>query len=150
VGPGEQDWGYVTVRPEAHMFYWLYYHERTTEQPLVIWLQGGPGASSTGYGNFEEIGIADTNLNVRNHSWVGTLPGGQSGNFRIHSRIGKATWKGLIQRPGTLWTCTCVRPSQIAGMVTGQQIRAVTNTHNQIGIQALPSTPVFQQLETMS
>lgn len=70
VGPGEQDWGYVTVRPDAHMFYWLYYHERTTEEPLVIWLQGGPGASSTGYGNFEEIGIVDMNLNVRNHSWV--------------------------------------------------------------------------------
>lgn len=73
VGPGEQDWGYVTVRPEAHIFYWLYYHERTTEQPLVIWLQGGPGASSTGYGNFEELGIVDTNLNVRNYSWVGKL-----------------------------------------------------------------------------
>ncbi|XP_021913833.1 retinoid-inducible serine carboxypeptidase-like isoform X2 [Zootermopsis nevadensis] len=70
VGPGEQDWGYVTVRPEAHIFYWLYYHERTTEHPLVIWLQGGPGASSTGYGNFEELGIVDTNLNVRNYSWV--------------------------------------------------------------------------------
>lgn len=70
VGPGEQDWGYITVRPEAHMFYWLYYNERTTEQPLVIWLQGGPGASSTGYGNFEEIGIVDTNLNIRNSSWV--------------------------------------------------------------------------------
>jgi len=71
VGPGDQDWGYVTVRPNAHMFYWLYYNEQTTEQPLVIWLQGGPGASSTGYGNFEEIGIVDTNLNVRNSSWVG-------------------------------------------------------------------------------
>jgi len=70
VGPGEQDWGYVTVRPNAHMFYWLYYNEQTTEQPLVIWLQGGPGASSTGYGNFEEIGIVDENLNIRNSSWV--------------------------------------------------------------------------------
>lgn len=71
VGPGEQDWGYITVRPNAHMFYWLYYNEQTTEQPLVIWLQGGPGASSTGYGNFEELGIVDTNLNIRNSSWVG-------------------------------------------------------------------------------
>jgi hypothetical protein len=71
VGPGEQEWGYVTVRPNAHMFYWLYYNELTTQQPLVIWLQGGPGASSTGYGNFEEIGIVDMNLNIRNSSWVG-------------------------------------------------------------------------------
>lgn len=73
MGPGEQDWGYVTVRPGAHMFYWLYYHEKTTEKPLVIWLQGGPGASSTGYGNFEEIGIVDINGNVRSHSWVSKL-----------------------------------------------------------------------------
>jgi hypothetical protein len=73
VGPGEQDWGYITVRPDAHMFYWLYYNEQTTNQPLVIWLQGGPGASSTGYGNFEEIGIVDINLNIRNSSWVGRL-----------------------------------------------------------------------------
>ncbi|KAJ4445349.1 hypothetical protein ANN_07154 [Periplaneta americana] len=69
VGPGDQDWGYVTVRDGAHMFYWLYYHAQTTAQPLVIWLQGGPGASSTGYGNFEELGIVDENLNVRNTSW---------------------------------------------------------------------------------
>ncbi|KAJ9580538.1 hypothetical protein L9F63_024284 [Diploptera punctata] len=70
VGPGDQDWGYVTVRPGAHMFYWLYHNTRTTSQPLVIWLQGGPGASSTGYGNFEEIGVLDVNLNVRNTTWV--------------------------------------------------------------------------------
>jgi uncharacterized membrane protein YqiK len=24
-GPGEQDYGYVTVRPGAHMFWWLYH-----------------------------------------------------------------------------------------------------------------------------
>ena len=70
VGPGDQDWGYVTVRPGAHMFYWLYHHSKTTTQPLVIWLQGGPGASSTGYGNFEELGVVDVNLNVRNYTWV--------------------------------------------------------------------------------
>uniref|UniRef100_A0ABD2X994 Carboxypeptidase n=1 Tax=Trichogramma kaykai TaxID=54128 RepID=A0ABD2X994_9HYME len=35
------------------MFWWLYYANVTTdfsEKPLVIWLQRGPGASSTGYG----------------------------------------------------------------------------------------------------
>ncbi|XP_049811567.1 retinoid-inducible serine carboxypeptidase-like [Schistocerca nitens] len=73
VGPGEQDWGYIDVRDGAHMFYWLYYTTATTDyatRPLVIWLQGGPGASGTGYGNFEELGIVDANLNVRNSSWV--------------------------------------------------------------------------------
>ena len=36
----------------------------------MIWLQGGPGASSTGYGNFELIGPLDSDLNIRNSSWV--------------------------------------------------------------------------------
>lgn len=75
VGSGEQEWGYTTVRPGAHMFWWLYF---TTDKqvssfydrPLVIWLQGGPGGSSTGYGNFEELGPFDVNLNYRNYTWV--------------------------------------------------------------------------------
>ncbi|XP_037959932.1 retinoid-inducible serine carboxypeptidase-like [Teleopsis dalmanni] len=73
-GPGEQDWGFVDVRKGAHMFYWLYYTTANvthhTERPLAIWLQGGPGASSTGYGNFEELGILDLYGNYRNHTWV--------------------------------------------------------------------------------
>lgn len=56
-GPGEQDWGYAEVRPGAHVFWWLYYSTATDviapeDKPLVIWLQGGPGASGTG--NFKE------------------------------------------------------------------------------------------------
>ncbi|CAB0030123.1 unnamed protein product [Trichogramma brassicae] len=46
-GDNTQDWGYAEVRPGAHMFWWLYYANVTTdfaEKPLVIWLQGGPGA----------------------------------------------------------------------------------------------------------
>ncbi|KAJ8667662.1 hypothetical protein QAD02_009325 [Eretmocerus hayati] len=74
-GNGEQDWGYVDVRPGAHMFWWLYYTTNTAvsnyyDKPLLIWLQGGPGASSTGFGNFEELGPLDINLNARNHTWV--------------------------------------------------------------------------------
>ncbi|EDV96063.1 retinoid-inducible serine carboxypeptidase [Drosophila grimshawi] len=73
-GPGEQDWGYVDVRPGAHMFYWLYYTTADVasykERPLVIWLQGGPGASSTGYGNFEELGPVDLYGDNRNWTWV--------------------------------------------------------------------------------
>lgn len=57
------------------MFWWLYYTTAPgitnyTERPLVIWLQGGPGASSTGYGNFEELGPLDLYLNNRNFTWV--------------------------------------------------------------------------------
>ncbi|KAF2898895.1 hypothetical protein ILUMI_07278 [Ignelater luminosus] len=73
-GPGEQDWDYVTVRPKAHMFWWLYFTtadvKNVTERPLVIWLQGGPGASSTGFGNFAEIGPLDVDLNPREKTWV--------------------------------------------------------------------------------
>lgn len=38
--------------------------------PLVIWLQGGPGASSTGFGNFLEIGPLDVHLKPRPVSWI--------------------------------------------------------------------------------
>lgn len=72
-GSARQTWGYVTVRPGAHMFWWLYYTtatEQYAKRPLVLWLQGGPGASSTGFGNFAEIGPLDIYQNPRNSSWV--------------------------------------------------------------------------------
>ena len=37
----DEKWGYVTVRPDAHMFWWLYgstASDRDT-RPLVMWLQ---------------------------------------------------------------------------------------------------------------
>ncbi|XP_037719542.1 retinoid-inducible serine carboxypeptidase [Drosophila subpulchrella] len=73
-GSGEQDWGFVDVRTGAHMFYWLYYTTANvssyTERPLAIWLQGGPGASSTGYGNFEELGPLKLDGSYRDWTWV--------------------------------------------------------------------------------
>ncbi|XP_014475075.1 PREDICTED: retinoid-inducible serine carboxypeptidase-like [Dinoponera quadriceps] len=73
-GPGEQEWGYVQVRPFANMFWWLYYTTADVnsyyDKPLVIWLQGGPGGSSTSFGNFEEFGPLDTDLKPRNYTWV--------------------------------------------------------------------------------
>lgn len=78
-GDGEQDWGYVTVRPGAHMFWWLYYVNpprlnnsefNVFDKPLLIWLQGGPGFSSTGLGTFEELGPLDVNLMKRNYTWI--------------------------------------------------------------------------------
>jgi len=70
---GTEEWAYVDVRPGAHMFYWLYqsYHpDGYLTRPLVLWLQGGPGASSCGYGNFEIIGPLDLDLQERNTTWV--------------------------------------------------------------------------------
>ena len=68
-------WGYVEVRNDAFMFWWLYGVQTSdpmerVHKPLVLWFQGGPGASSTGYGNFEEIGPLDVNLKQRNSTWT--------------------------------------------------------------------------------
>uniref|UniRef100_A0A2K6GMG1 Carboxypeptidase n=1 Tax=Propithecus coquereli TaxID=379532 RepID=A0A2K6GMG1_PROCO len=71
---GKEVWGYVTVREDAHMFWWLYYAtnpcKNFSELPLVMWLQGGPGGSSTGFGNFEEIGPLDRDLKPRRTTWL--------------------------------------------------------------------------------
>uniref|UniRef100_A0A131YXB8 Carboxypeptidase n=1 Tax=Rhipicephalus appendiculatus TaxID=34631 RepID=A0A131YXB8_RHIAP len=67
-----ESWSYVKVREHAYMFWWLMFADTPEYQaaPLIIWLQGGPGASSTGFGNFVEIGPQDVRLLPRNHSWV--------------------------------------------------------------------------------
>ena len=73
---GSEEWGYVPLRPGASMFYWFY---RTTHpdgyrnRPIVLWLQGGPGLSGTGIGNFLEFGPFDNNLEPRNSTWIQTV-----------------------------------------------------------------------------
>ncbi|XP_004859858.1 retinoid-inducible serine carboxypeptidase [Heterocephalus glaber] len=71
---GKETWDYVTVRKNAHMFWWLYYAtnpcKNFSQLPLVMWLQGGPGGSSTGFGNFEEIGPLDRDLKPRRTTWL--------------------------------------------------------------------------------
>uniref|UniRef100_H2Z5S9 Carboxypeptidase n=1 Tax=Ciona savignyi TaxID=51511 RepID=H2Z5S9_CIOSA len=76
----KSDWGYVDVRQDAHMFWWLFFHDTSYQPsflptldpvPVILWLQGGPGASGTGYGNFEELGPLDLDLNRRETSWTG-------------------------------------------------------------------------------
>ncbi|XP_061837625.1 retinoid-inducible serine carboxypeptidase [Nerophis lumbriciformis] len=71
---GEEVWDYVEVRDGAHMFWWLYYADSQSvkyqEVPLVMWLQGGPGGSGSGFGNFGEIGPLDSDLQPRKSSWV--------------------------------------------------------------------------------
>ncbi|KAG6417329.1 hypothetical protein SASPL_119483 [Salvia splendens] len=72
---GSESWGYVEVRPKAHMFWWYYRSPHRTEDPnkpwpIILWLQGGPGASGVGIGNFEEIGPLDSYLKPRNSTWL--------------------------------------------------------------------------------
>ncbi|CAL0329047.1 unnamed protein product [Lupinus luteus] len=72
---GSEAWGYVEVRPKAHMFWWLYRSPYRVENPskpwpIILWLQGGPGASGVGIGNFQEIGPLDTSLKPRNSTWL--------------------------------------------------------------------------------
>ena len=57
------------------MFWWLMRAGQAggddyKNYPLVIWLQGGPGASSTGFGNFAEIGPHYVNGSVRGNTWL--------------------------------------------------------------------------------
>jgi len=69
----EEDWGYVNIRANANLFWWLYGSQNTakrSQQPLVIWLQGGPGGSGCGFGNFQEIGPLDINLQPRQYTWI--------------------------------------------------------------------------------
>ncbi|XP_058199983.1 serine carboxypeptidase-like 51 [Rhododendron vialii] len=72
---GSEDWGYVEVRPKAHMFWWYYRSPYRVEDPnkpwpIILWLQGGPGASGVGIGNFQEVGPLDTDLKPRNSTWL--------------------------------------------------------------------------------
>lgn len=81
-----EEWGYAEVREGAHMFWWLFEHTPVPglggeegvggvwrpaggAAPLVLWLQGGPGASGTGFGNFEEVGPYAPLLD-REGAWV--------------------------------------------------------------------------------
>ncbi|KAH9602124.1 hypothetical protein KSS87_021054 [Heliosperma pusillum] len=69
--------GYVTVNEEKGraLFYWFF--EASTQpqdKPLVLWLNGGPGCSSVGYGATQEIGpfLVSTNgsgLTFNPYAW---------------------------------------------------------------------------------
>nr|XP_043633810.1 serine carboxypeptidase-like 51 [Erigeron canadensis] len=72
---GSEAWGYIEVRPGAHMFWWLYKSPSRVKDPskpwpTILWLQGGPGGSGVGFGNFGEIGPLDVNLKPRNSTWL--------------------------------------------------------------------------------
>ncbi|XVF27685.1 hypothetical protein REPUB_Repub14bG0130100 [Reevesia pubescens] len=69
--------GYVIVNEKngRALFYWFYEAmSHPDEKPLVLWLNGGPGCSSVGYGATQEIGpfIVDTDgrgMKFNNFSW---------------------------------------------------------------------------------
>ncbi|VAH04797.1 unnamed protein product [Triticum turgidum subsp. durum] len=72
---GTELWGFVEVRPKAHLFWWYYKSPQRVSTPsrpwpTVLWLQGGPGASGVGIGNFMEVGPLDVNLKPRNSTWL--------------------------------------------------------------------------------
>ncbi|URE40159.1 Serine carboxypeptidase [Musa troglodytarum] len=69
--------GYVTVN-ESHgraLFYWFFEATHDVEKkPLLLWLNGGPGCSSIGYGAAEELGPflmqkGVPELRFNQHSW---------------------------------------------------------------------------------
>ncbi|CAN6270829.1 unnamed protein product [Urochloa humidicola] len=72
---GSQRWGYVKTLPGINMF-WLWYRSPqkistpAKPWPTVLWLQGGPGGSAVGHGNFLEIGPLDVNLKPRQWTWL--------------------------------------------------------------------------------
>ncbi|RZC77206.1 hypothetical protein C5167_001390 [Papaver somniferum] len=72
---GSEQWGHVQVRPKAHMFWWHYKSTYRVDHPSKPWptilrLQGGPGGSGVGVGNFREIEPVDNFLNPRNSTWL--------------------------------------------------------------------------------
>ncbi|CAO2041725.1 unnamed protein product [Urochloa humidicola] len=74
---GMQRWGYVKPRPEANLFWWWFKSPNrvssaaaTKPWPTVLWLQGGPGGSGSGRGNYLEIGPRDLNMTPRVFTWL--------------------------------------------------------------------------------
>ncbi|GAB4826905.1 Serine carboxypeptidase-like 31 [Ancistrocladus abbreviatus] len=69
--------GYVAVDENngRALFYWFYEaSSQPDDKPLVLWLNGGPGCSSVGYGATQEIGpfLVDTNgqgLKFNPYAW---------------------------------------------------------------------------------
>ncbi|KAK1272985.1 Serine carboxypeptidase-like 34 [Acorus gramineus] len=69
--------GYVTVN-ESHgraLFYWFFEAQsKPEEKPVLLWLNGGPGCSSIGYGAMEELGPllmhkGKPELRFNKHAW---------------------------------------------------------------------------------
>ncbi|CAB3398178.1 unnamed protein product [Caenorhabditis bovis] len=67
----DEDWGYADIRNGAHTFWWLFAKKPADpKRPLFVWLQGGPGSSSTGFGNMEETGPKTLNGSDNQATWL--------------------------------------------------------------------------------
>jgi len=71
--------GHVTINEKKKLFYWLVEASSDAEsKPLLLWLNGGPSATTIGYGAFQEIGpfqfLPDGKLFKRQFAW-------NTGNF---------------------------------------------------------------------
>ncbi len=58
------------------MFYWFFkttHFDGHLNRPIVLWLQGGPGLSGTGHGNFLMFGPLNENLTSREVTWIETV-----------------------------------------------------------------------------
>jgi len=55
--PSKHYSGYLDIQGNKHIHYWFVESQnKPSSDPVVLWLNGGPGASSTGYGFFNEMG----------------------------------------------------------------------------------------------
>ncbi|KAJ0010922.1 hypothetical protein Pint_34455 [Pistacia integerrima] len=68
--------GYVTVDPKAgrELFYYFAESQNSSSKPLLLWLNGGPGCSSFGYGAMMELGPFRVNsdgksLSLNRYAW---------------------------------------------------------------------------------
>lgn len=65
--------GFFRISPYTRLFYWFFRSKSNSSDPLVVWLQGQPNASSM-YGAFDETGPYFINLQTktltpREYSW---------------------------------------------------------------------------------
>lgn len=110
--------GFLTVNElfKSNLFFWFFKSKNCAEtDPVILWLQGGPGGSSL-FGLFEENGPFTVNdkleLVSREHAWtnnhsvlyidnpVGTgfsLTGNQHGYADNQTQVGKELYSALVQ-----------------------------------------------------
>ncbi|RCV32537.1 hypothetical protein SETIT_7G010900v2 [Setaria italica] len=120
---GMERWGYVEVRPKAHIFWWYIQSLQRVSSPMkpwptILWLQGGPGQSGIGQGNFAEIGPLDVDLNPHNSTWRSRRVG------RVVGRGGPGSGV-LTSREGLAAGLATGRGGASGGALTGQEEPAV-------------------------